>query len=110
MNRGGRRSRQEGDRTERAIVRHLRGHGFAAERVPLSGRVGGRFVGDVMVPLLGADRVIEVKCRVDGFRELYRWCDGADLLIVKRDRAEPLVIPPLRLAVEIAKAAELRPP
>jgi Holliday junction resolvase len=33
----GRASRQKGNRTERAIVRLLQEHGFAAERVPLSG-------------------------------------------------------------------------
>ena len=31
---------------------------------------------------------------------------GADMLIVKRDRDEPLVVLPMSLAIEIAKAAE----
>ena len=52
------------------------------------------------------DRRIEVKCRGNGFRELYRWLDGADFLIVRADRARPLVIVPFHLAIEIAKAAE----
>jgi len=34
--RGGRRSRDKGNRTERAIVAFLQDNGFAAERVPLS--------------------------------------------------------------------------
>jgi hypothetical protein len=58
------------------------------------------------VPLLGVDRNVEVKCRADGFRELYKWLDGADFLIVKCDRREPLWVVPLRLAVAVAKAAE----
>jgi hypothetical protein len=33
---GGRRSRDKGNRTERAIVAFLQDNGFAAERVPLS--------------------------------------------------------------------------
>lgn len=103
---GGRASRQKGNRTERAIVRLLQGKGFAAERVPLSGAARGRFGGDVSVPLLGVDRRIEVKCRYDGFRELYKWLAGADLLVVKCDRGEPLVVVPLKLAVEIAMSAE----
>jgi hypothetical protein len=37
--------------------------------------------------LLGSDRRVEVKIRCDGFRELYRWLDGADLLIVRANRA-----------------------
>ena len=103
---GGRASRQKGNRTERAIVRLLQEHGFAAERVPLSGAARGRFGGDVSVPVLGVDRRVEVKCRGDGFRELYKWLNGADLLIVRADRCEPLVVIPLKLAVEIAAAAE----
>ena len=103
---GGRASRQKGNRTERAIVRLLQARGFAAERVPLSGAARGRFGGDVSVPVLGVDRRVEVKCRGGGFRQLYAWIAGADLLIVKCDRGEPLVILPLRLAAEIAAAAE----
>jgi Holliday junction resolvase len=103
---GGRASRQKGNRTERAIVRLLQETGFAAERVPLSGAARGRFGGDVSVPLLGIDRRVQVKCRGEGFRELYKWLDGADFLIVKADRREPLVVLTLRRAVEIAQAAE----
>jgi hypothetical protein len=40
----GRRSRDKGARVERAIVHALQAGGFAAERVPLSGAVGGRYV------------------------------------------------------------------
>jgi Holliday junction resolvase len=103
---GGRASRDKGNRVERAVVRLLQERGFAAERVPLSGAARGRFGGDVSVPLLGVDRRVEVKCRGDGFREIYKWLDDADLLIVRADRRELLVVIPLKLAVEIAKAAE----
>jgi Holliday junction resolvase len=67
----GRRSRDKGNRAERALVRYLQERGFAAERVPLSGSVGGRYAGDVRVPVCGRDLCIEVKCRGNGFRELY---------------------------------------
>jgi Holliday junction resolvase len=103
---GGRASRDKGNRAERAVVRLLQSCGFAAERVPLSGAARGRFGGDVSVPVLGVDRRVEVKVRADGFRELYRWLDGADFLIVKCDRGEPLVVIRLKLAAEIAMIAE----
>ena len=102
----GRASRDKGNRAERAIVHALQTAGFAAERVPLSGAARGRFGGDVSVPLLGVDRRVEVKCRGDGFRQLYAWLDGSDFLIVRADRSEPLVVLPLKLAIEIAKIAE----
>jgi Holliday junction resolvase len=65
--RGGRRSRQKGNRAERAIVAFLQDNGFAAERVPLIGSAGGRYVGDVTIPLLGRDMCAEVKVRAHGF-------------------------------------------
>src|SRR6266850_1445168 len=106
--RGGKASRQKGNRAERAIVRYLQDRGFAAERVPLSGSAGGSYLGDLTVPIIGVDRVVEVKCRADGFRELYRWLVDREILIVRADRSEPLVVLPLKLAAEIAaKAGEL---
>ncbi len=99
----GRRSRSKGARTERAIVKLRQASGIAAERVPLSGAVGGRFAGDVLLPLLGRDLCVAVKARADGFRELYSWLDGRDVLIVRADRREPLVVVRMSLAAEIAK-------
>jgi hypothetical protein len=60
----------------------------------------------VSLPLLGIDRRVEVKCRGAGFKELYRWLNGADFLIVRADRQQPLVVLPLWLAAEIAALAE----
>ncbi len=103
----GRRSRSKGARTERSIVQALQANGIAAVRVPLSGAAaaGGRFAGDIVLPLLGRDLCVEVKARADGFRELYCWLNQRDVLIVKADRHEPLVVLRLSLAAEIAKLA-----
>lgn len=103
----GKKSRDKGGRMERALVHALQAGGFAAERVPLSGAMHGRFGGDVSVPFLGVDRRVEAKCRADGFRELYGWlADNVDYLVVKADRKEPLLVLRLRHAVDIAKIAE----
>lgn len=103
---GGRKSRDKGNRAERAIVQFLQDRGFAAERVPLSGAAGGSYLGDVTIPVLGIDRVAEVKVRSTGFAQLYAWLEARDLLIVRADRREPLVVLPLNLAAEIAAAAD----
>jgi hypothetical protein len=105
---GGRKSRDKGNRAERALVRALQGKGFAAERVPLSGSAGGSYLGDLSLLLLGRDHIVEVKVRGAGFSQLYTWLSGRDLLVVRADRKEPLVVVPLRLAIEIAAAAERR--
>ena len=104
---GGRASRQKGDRMERALVKTLQAAGFGAERVPLSGSAGGSYKGDFTTPLMGRDLVVEAKARADGFATLYGWLESRDLLVVKADRKEPLVVLPLSLAVQIATAAEL---
>ena len=104
---GGRRARDKGNRVERSIVKALQAAGLGAERLPLSGSVGGSYTGDLTVPLLGRDMVAEVKARATGFAQLYSWLECRDLLVVKADRREPLVVLPLRLAAEIATAAEI---
>ena len=97
---GGRAPRCKGNRLERVLVRLLQAHGFNAARVPLSGTAGGRFSGDLAVPLLGRDLCVEVKARADGFRELYSWLTERDVLIVKADRQEPLGVLRLTSAVQ----------
>jgi Holliday junction resolvase len=99
----GRRSRAKGIRAERSIVNALKASGMAAVRVPLSGAVGGRFAGDIVLPLMGRDLCVEVKARADGFRELYSWLEGRDVLVFKADRQEPLVVVSLGLAIEFAE-------
>jgi hypothetical protein len=37
---------------------------------------------------------------------LYRWLDGADVLIVRSEWHEPLVVLPIKLAAEMAAVAE----
>jgi hypothetical protein len=95
----GRRSRDKGARTERAIVRALQGQGIAATKISRAWSPGA----DLRVPVLGVDRAVEVKCRSVGFSQLYDWLNQRDVLIVKADYKEPLVVLRMSLAAEIAK-------
>ena len=103
--RGGHRPMAKGSRRERDLVRMLQAAGFAATRVPLSGAAGGRFRGDVSTPLFGRDLVVEVKAR-RRFAQLYDWIDDDDVLVIRGDRQQPLVIVRLRFAIDVAVAAE----
>ena len=87
----GRRSRNKGARVERAILRALQANGFAATKMSHNGR----------------ELHVEVKARADGSRELYGWLNKRDVLIVKADRQEPLVIVRMSLAAELS-CKELR--
>ncbi len=88
----GRKSRNKGAREERAIVHSFQEAGIAAERVPLSGAMGGSYAGDVSIPVQGRDRVFEAKVRANGFRQLYDWLGSNYGLFVRSDRNERLVI------------------
>jgi hypothetical protein len=88
---------------------HSRGKGVRVE-LAIAKLIGARKVSrayqaghDLELPL-GDDLLrIECKARAHGFRELYSWLDKRDVLIVKADRQEPLVVLRMGLAAEIAK-------
>jgi hypothetical protein len=90
-------------RITREIVAHHIAIGVKAERAPLSG--GARYRGnghDIDVYAFGPEvppRVGEVKARGngEGFTALERWLGDADMLFLRRDRAEPLVVLPWRV-------------
>ncbi len=103
----GKPSRDKGARTEREIVNLHREIGVRAERVPLSGAAGGAFTGDVDIYVRGpedAPLVCEIKARAsgEGFSLIERWLSDHDALFLRRDRAEPLVVLPWRVWVELA--------
>jgi hypothetical protein len=98
----GRRSRDKGSRGERAIVHLLLNHGFAARKVSAMYRPGE----DVIVPLLGSDRAVEVKVRGTGFAQIYRWLGPNFALVLRRDRDVPLIVLRLEDAAAIAALAE----
>ena len=95
-------SRRKGARVERDLAHKLQEHGFAAEKISRAYTPGH----DISVPLLGRDMRVEVKARSD-FKTLYGWLDkGADILLLKADRRQPLVVLPWALALEIARKVE----
>lgn len=91
----GKPSRDKGNRVEREIVNALRENGIKAERVPLSGAAHGSFSGDL---ILEGDRCgllrAEVKARKDGagFKTIESWKGDNDLLVLKSNRKNPLVV------------------
>ena len=90
----GRAPKLKGNRGERAFVNFLHERGIAAERVPLSGSMGGSFSGDVRVWTVFSDWLFEGKLRKNGFKQLYHWLspDNIDALFLKADGKEFLVV------------------
>ncbi len=98
-------SRDKGSRFERQIVDELRGAGLDAYRIPLSGASVG-FKSDVEVRLPGRKLTIEAKSRASGFTFIYQHIEGSDLLAIKADRKEPLVVMRLNDLAAIMGAKE----
>ena len=86
-------SKRKGSRIERELVLLHRQAGIEAERVPLSGALGGKHYGDLVVD---ETYRAEVKARSggEGFKTLERWLGRCDLLFLRKDRADPLVVMP----------------
>jgi Holliday junction resolvase len=112
---GGKMSRSKGARVEREMVNRLRAAGIYAERVPLSGAAGGSFSGDVVIPIdpdtmraigIGQELRAEVKSRSngEGFTQLEKWKGTNDILFLKRDRTEPMVVMDYALFVSLIGA------
>jgi hypothetical protein len=109
--RGGRRSRAKGDRIEREIVNEHRALGVHAERYPLSG--ASRFRGashDIDLYVFGRDEaplVAESKARRSGsgFRTLENWLGQHDVLFLRRNNSDPLVLLPWRVWVALLARA-----
>jgi hypothetical protein len=105
--RGGRGSRQKGNRIERELVDLHRALGIHAERYPLSG--ASRFRGsghDIDIYAFGKDEaplVAEVKARKNGggFVQLEKWLGEFDALFLRRNNATPLVVVPWLIWVHL---------
>jgi len=99
----GARHRRVGNACEREIVDRHRALGVHAERYPLSG--ASRFRGsghDIDIYALGRDEaplVAEVKKRKGGagFTQLERWLGEYDLLVLRRNHADPMIVLPWRV-------------
>jgi Holliday junction resolvase len=96
----GGRHRQKGARCERELVERHQVLGVHAERYPLSG--ASRFRGsghDLDIYALGRDKaplLAEVKARKSGhgFKQLEKWPGTHDVLFLRRNHADPLVLLP----------------
>ena len=86
--------REKGKRVEYQIRDMLRKFG-ECHRVPCSGRAEG-FKGDLRLYISNKEYRVEVKARKQGFKQIQAWLEHADLLVIKIDRQEPIVV--LRLS------------
>jgi hypothetical protein len=96
-------SKRKGDGFELEVVHFLQAAGIAAEKIPLSGAVGGSFSGDIAVPIRGVDRRLECKRRARAFGTLYGWMGDNYALVLRDNRTESLVLLRLKDFVDLAR-------
>jgi len=95
-------SRIKGYGGEKEVERKLKEAGLEAKRVPLSGAVEG-FWGDVVFNVDGREMTGEVKRRKAGFSKLYQWLARKDILFLREDREDWLVVLRMEDWLELVK-------
>jgi hypothetical protein len=99
----GARHRRKGDRVELELVHRHIDLGIHAERYPLSGASRFRDSGhDIDVYVFGREEaplVAESKARKGGggFVQIERWLGEFDLLFLRRNNADPMIVMPWRV-------------
>ena len=76
----GKAQRDKGQREERAIALLL-----GATKISAMHKAGH----DLEMP---DGRTVEVKIRAGGFKRIYAWLEPVDILVIRADRQEPLVV------------------
>jgi hypothetical protein len=102
-------SKSKGDRIERQLVAAHNDAGVYAERVDARiGQFSASKPHDIDTSPYGkaaAPLCAEVKARKDGagFATLERWLGDNDFLVLRRDRAEPMVVVPWAVWIGLVK-------
>lgn len=84
-------ARRKGNRCERLILDMFRGWGFTGRKQPMSGALQD-WPCDLHLEAPDGRLLIEVKARKAGIATFTRWLQGADLVALKPDHAEPIFI------------------
>lgn len=101
----GKRSRSKGARVERNMVALLESMDIRAQRVPLSGAVGGADPGDDLAGQFRDDLLcryngwqfraeVKARAKADGWKTIKDWLGASDALLLVEDRQKPLVVLP----------------
>ena len=86
-------SRRKGNYHEKKIEEKLQAMGLKVKRQPLSGSLGGEYIGDILWELKGQRLIVEVKYRdSSNFPSPYTTFKDRDVVIYKRRDGHPKTI------------------
>ena len=103
--------REKGARVEREIVTRHKAIGVHAERVPMSGASAYTHDADIDVYPFGRDAgalIGEVKARAKLPKTMLDWLGENDLLFMKQNRQEPVVMMPWRVYEQFLNGGRAR--
>jgi hypothetical protein len=95
-------SRRKGARIELDTLHKLQDAGIVAEKLSYAYKK----THDLKVVMFDRHQKMEIKCRANGFATIYKWLEPVDLLVLRRDRSEPLVVMSLKTMIEMIKSAQ----
>lgn len=81
-----RNARRKGADLERTAVNMAKEKGFGAARIKGSGAQATGHKDITLSPPHHREMTVECKWRGDGFKEIYRWSEDVDVLLVKANR------------------------
>jgi Holliday junction resolvase len=102
-------AKAKGTKLEKWVASMLEGLGVSARRQPGSG-IYRDFPHDVQMNLNGNRFIVECKARKEPPKVLDGWLGGANVLVVKADRAEPRVYMPWSMFAHLVHEARKEPP
>lgn len=95
-------TKAKGTRFENMVADTLTKNGVPAERIPLSGSLGGKYGSDVVIGTPENPKAtIECKNRESIGKYIWEWIEKHDFLAIKRNHHEPLVVVRLEMFAEM---------
>lgn len=99
-------SKAKGTRAENEVVQLLTEAGIPAERIPLSGSLGGKYSSDVVIGSVDTPLArIEVKNRESLAEYLWDFLEPVDYLVLRKNHHKPLVVMEMDQFIKLYKQA-----
>lgn len=97
-------AKDKGRRAENMVADALVNAGVPAERVPLSGSLGGKYSADVVIGSIDSPLArMEIKNRESISMQLWDWLEPVDYLVLKRNHKPALVVMDMNQWIELVK-------
>ena len=97
-------SKAKGRSLENLVTETLNTNGIPAQRIPLSGSLGGQYSDDVIIGTIEKPiSRLECKFRESISMQLWDWSEDVDYLVLKRSRKQPLVLMSLDKFIKLYK-------